>query len=146
VLGLAVDRLDLGTAAAFGGFTAIYGHALPYRRRAVVSAGVGLALTTAVLLGGLSGPHPAVLALALGLIAAAATAATAIWHIGPPGPLMAVLVGGSASTLGADPAVLQHAAITRAPTTAVQIARLPQIMPVPGAPAVTASSLDVALR
>jgi uncharacterized membrane protein YccC len=106
VLFLALDRLDLGTAAAFGGFTAIYGHALPYRRRAVVSAGVALALTTAVFLGGLSGPHPVVLAVVLGLLGAAATAATAIWHIGPPGPLMAVLVGGSASTLGADPSVL----------------------------------------
>jgi murein L,D-transpeptidase YcbB/YkuD len=51
-------------------------------------------------------------------------------------------------TLGADPAVLEHAAITRAPASAVQIARytLPQIMPVPGAPAATVTGLDVALR
>ena len=106
VLSLLLDRLDLGTAAAFGGFTAIYGHALPYRRRAVVSAGVGVVLTTAVALGGLTGPHPVALALVLGLLAAAATAATAIWRIGPPGPLIVVLVGGSASTLGAAPSVL----------------------------------------
>jgi len=50
VLALALDRLDLGTAAAFGGFTAVYGHALPYRRRAGVSAGVGAVLTSAVAL------------------------------------------------------------------------------------------------
>jgi uncharacterized membrane protein YccC len=103
---LPLDRPDLGTAAALGGFTAVYGHALPYRRRAVVSAGVALVLVVAVTLGGLAGPHPFVLALVLGGLAAAATAATAIWQIGPPGPLMAVLVGGSASALGAGPAVL----------------------------------------
>ncbi|WP_222269432.1 hypothetical protein [Modestobacter marinus] len=111
VLFLPLDRPDLGTAAALGGFTAIYGHALPYRRRAVVSAGVALVLVAAVALGGLAGPHPFVLAVVLGVLAATTTAATAIWQIGPPGPLMAVLVGGSASTLGADAgAVGQHVA------------------------------------
>jgi Fusaric acid resistance protein-like len=106
-----LDRADLGAAAALGGFTAVYGHALPYRRRAVVSAGVGVALVAAVALGGLAGPHPYVLALTLGLLGAAATAATAVWHVGPPGPLMAVLVGGSASALGASPDVVgQHVA------------------------------------
>src|SRR3954451_14825353 len=112
---LPLDRPDLGTAAALGGFTAVYGHALPYRRRAVVSAGVALVLVVAVTLGGLAAPHPFVLALVLGGLAAAATAATAIWQIGPPGPLMAVLVGGSASALGASPGQLgQHAAATAA--------------------------------
>jgi len=112
---LLLDRADLGAAAALGGFTAVYGHALPYRRRAVVSAGVGIALTVAVAVGGLAGPHPFLLALVLGLLGAAATAATAIWQIGPPGPLMAVLVGGSASALGASPGQLgQHAAATAA--------------------------------
>src|SRR3954464_9061585 len=63
---LLLDRADLGAAAALGGFTAVYGHALPYRRRAVVSAGVGLALTVAVAVGGLGGPHPVLLAPLLG--------------------------------------------------------------------------------
>lgn len=108
---VALGRPDLGAAAALGGFTAVYGHALPYRRRAVVSAGVGVALTAAGALGGWAGPHLQLLALTLGLLGAAATAATAVWHVGPPGPLMAVLVGGSASALGASPAVLgQHVA------------------------------------
>lgn len=51
-------------------------------------------------------------------------------------------------TLGADPAVLQQASITRAPASAVQIARhtLPQIMPVPGMPAAAAPTLGIALR
>ena len=106
VLFLLLHRPDLGTAAALAGFTAVYGHALPYRRRAVVSAAVGLVLVAAVALGGLAGPHPFLLALVLGVLGAAATAATAIWHIGPPGPLMAVLVGGSASTLGTDASLL----------------------------------------
>ncbi|MBB3676152.1 hypothetical protein FHX36_001887 [Modestobacter versicolor] len=106
-----LDRADLGAAAALGGFTAVYGHALPYRRRAAVSAGVALVLVAAVALGGLTGPHPFLLAAVLGLLAAGATAATAVWHVGPPGPLMAVLVGGSASALGASPAQLgQHVA------------------------------------
>jgi hypothetical protein len=105
-LGVALGHPDLGSAGALGGFTAIYGHALPYRRRAGVSAGVGLVLTCSVALGGLAGPYPYVLALVLGVLAAAATAATAIWRIGPPGPLMVVLVAGSASSLGAAAAAL----------------------------------------
>ncbi len=106
-----LGRADLGAAAALGGFTAVYGHALPYRRRSVVSAGVGAALATSVALGGLAGPHPFLLAAVLGLLGAAATAATAVWQIGPPGPLMAVLVGGSASALGSAPDLIgQHVA------------------------------------
>jgi hypothetical protein len=65
-----------------------------------VSAGVGAVLTGAVALGGLAGPYPFLLAVVLGALGAGATAATAVWQIGPPGPLMAVLVGGSASALG----------------------------------------------
>src|SRR3954454_4503184 len=62
-----LDRADLGAAAALGGFTAVYGHALPYRRRAVVSAAVGAVLTGAFALGGLTGPRPFLLAAVLGL-------------------------------------------------------------------------------
>src|SRR4051794_16122191 len=110
---VALGRPDLGAAAALGGFTAVYGHALPYRRRALVSAGVAVVLVSAVALGGIAGPYPFLLALVLGLLGAAATAATAVWHIGPPGPLMAVLVAGSASALGADAGLVgQHAAAT----------------------------------
>src|SRR4051794_37296359 len=108
---VALGRPDLGAAAALGGFTAVYGHALPYRRRAGVSAGVGVVLVSAVVLGGIAGPQPFLLAVVLGLLGAAATAATAVWQIGPPGPLMAVLVGGSASALGSSPGLLgQHVA------------------------------------
>src|SRR4051795_7076270 len=63
-----LGRADLGAAAALGGFTAVYGHALPYRRRSVVSAGVGAVLAAAVAVGGLAGPRPFLLAVVLGLL------------------------------------------------------------------------------
>ncbi|MGY1855520.1 FUSC family protein [Modestobacter sp. SYSU DS0290] len=111
VLFVLLDRPDLGSAAALGGFTAVYGHALPYRRRAAVSAGVGVALTATVGASSLAGPRPLLLAVVLGILVAAATAATAVWRIGPPGPLMIALAGGSASTLGDSPtAVAEHVA------------------------------------
>ncbi|MGX5658070.1 hypothetical protein ACWKWC_25080, partial [Geodermatophilus nigrescens] len=42
--GAALGRVDLGSAAALASFTAVYGHALPYRRRAGVVAAVGAVL------------------------------------------------------------------------------------------------------
>src|SRR3954453_7712863 len=102
-LGVALGRPDLGSAAGLAGFTAIYGHALPFRRRAVVVAGVGAALLAAFALGTLVGPHELLLAPVLGVLVTAAAAATAVWRIGPPGPLGVVLVGGGASALGAAP-------------------------------------------
>jgi hypothetical protein len=99
-VGVAAGRPDLGSAAGLAGFTAIYGHALPFRRRAVVVAGVGGGLLSAFALGALVGPHPLLLAPVLGALVAAAATATAVWRIGPPGPLGAVLVGGGASALG----------------------------------------------
>ncbi|MCW2699045.1 MAG: Membrane protein of unknown function [Blastococcus sp.] len=89
----------LGTAASLGALTAIYGHALPYRRRGLVVAGVGLALTLAAGLGALVGGHPVVLSLAAGAVAAAAGVASGVWRTGPPGPLGAMLVYGGSSAL-----------------------------------------------
>src|SRR3954464_962951 len=71
-LGVALGRADLGSAAGLAGFTAIYGHALPFRRRAVVVAGVGAGMLTAFALGTLVGPHALVLAPVLGLLVTAA--------------------------------------------------------------------------
>src|SRR3954468_1540766 len=102
-LGVALGRPDLGSAAGLAGFTAIYGHALPFRRRAVVVAGVGAALLAAFALGTLAGPHPLLLAPVLGVLVTAAAAATAVWRIGAPGPLRPGLVGGGASALGTTP-------------------------------------------
>src|SRR3954451_4031695 len=102
-LGVALGRPDLGSAAGLAGVTAIYGHALPFRRRAVVIAGVGAALFGAFALGTFVGPHALLLAPVLGVLVTAAAAATAVWRIGPPGPLGVVLVGGGASALGAAP-------------------------------------------
>ncbi|MCW2702781.1 MAG: Membrane protein of unknown function [Blastococcus sp.] len=103
LLGTWFDRPDLGAAAALGAFTAVYGHALPYRRRAIVVAGVGLALTVAAGLGALTGRHPVALSLVCGVLAAAAAVATGVWRIGPPGPLGIVLVCGGCSALGGQP-------------------------------------------
>jgi hypothetical protein len=111
-LGLALGQPGAGSAAALGGgFTAVYGHSLPYRRRAWISVGVAVAIVSSIALGGLAGGHALLLVLALGAVAAAATAATAVWRIGPPGALPPVLVAGSASALGNAPSVVgQHVA------------------------------------
>jgi uncharacterized membrane protein YccC len=103
VTGTSLDRPDLGAAAALSAFTAIYGHALPYRRRAIVVAGVGAALSLAGGLGALAGGRPVALALLLGVLAAAALAAVTIWRVGPPGAIGIVLVCGGSSALGASP-------------------------------------------
>jgi hypothetical protein len=103
VAGASLDRPDLGAAAALSAFTAVYGHALPYRRRAIVVAGVGATLSLAAGLGALTGPHPLPLALLLGVLSAAAAAAVALWRIGPPGALGIVLVCGGCSALGVAP-------------------------------------------
>src|SRR4051794_10662862 len=105
-VGLALGRPDLGSAAGLGGFTAIYGHPLPFRRPARGPAGVGAGLAVAGPAGALSGLPPVVLSLVCGLLAAAAAAATAVWRIGPPGPIGAILVGGGASALGTVPGEL----------------------------------------
>src|SRR3954447_11160521 len=75
-LGVALGRADLGSAAGLAGVTAIYGPALPFRRSAVVVAGVGVALLPAFALGTLVGPHELLLAPVLGLLVTAAAAAT----------------------------------------------------------------------
>src|SRR6185312_17039365 len=54
-------------------------------------------------LGALAGGHPVALAVLLGLLAAAATAAVTVWRVGPPGALGIVLVCGGSSALGAAP-------------------------------------------
>ncbi|WP_141137542.1 FUSC family protein [Blastococcus mobilis] len=103
IVGVSAGEPGLGAAGALGAFTAIYGHALPYRRRAVVVAGVALAMTVAAWLGALTGPHPVVLALVCGGLAAVATVATAVWRIGAPGPAGFVIVCGGSSALGTAP-------------------------------------------
>jgi hypothetical protein len=72
-------------------------------------------IVSSIGLGGLTGGHPLVLVVVLGAIAAVATAATAIWRIGPPGALSPIIVGGSASALGSAPDVVaQHVAAATA--------------------------------
>jgi hypothetical protein len=101
--GTLLDRPHLGAAGALGAFTAIYGHALPYRRRAIVVAGIGLVLTVAAGLGALTGPHPVALSFVSGGLAAGAAVAARVFRIGPPGPLGVLLVSGGTSALGTTP-------------------------------------------
>lgn len=102
-IGIALDQPGLGAAGALGAFTAIYGHALPYRRRAVVLAGVALGMTLSAWLGALTGHHSGTLSFVVGALAAAGTAGTAVWRIGPPGAVGFVIVGGGSSALGTTP-------------------------------------------
>src|SRR4051794_34808819 len=103
-----------------GGMTAIYGHALPFRPRAVALARIAAGLVAVSALGALAGPHPVTLALACGVMAAGAAVVTAIWRTGPPGPLGFMLVGGGSSALGANPA--QLAGHLLAPTAGAALA------------------------
>ncbi|MGY1623140.1 FUSC family protein [Geodermatophilus sp. SYSU D00965] len=113
-LGVAADRADLGSAAALAALTAVYGHALPYRRRAVVVAAVAGTLTLSGTLGALAGGHPVALSLLLGALAAAAAAVALLWRVGPPGPLGVVLVAGGSSALGTGAADLGPHALAAA--------------------------------
>src|SRR4051812_2206899 len=96
---VALGRPDLGAAAALGGFTAVYGHALPYRRRAGVSAGVGAVLVSAVVLGGIAGAHPFPLAPGPGPLGAAGPPGAAGLVLRAPGPP----VGGAGGRRGRGP-------------------------------------------
>ncbi|MGY1725413.1 FUSC family protein [Geodermatophilus sp. SYSU D01062] len=101
--GVALGRPDLGSAAGLASFTAVYGHALPYRRRAGVVAVVGVVLVASSAVGALAGGHPVALVLACAGLAAAAAAAGVVRRVGPPGPLGVVLVAGGSSALGTAP-------------------------------------------
>ncbi|MGY1651884.1 FUSC family protein [Geodermatophilus sp. SYSU D01119] len=101
--GAALGRVDLGSAAALASFTAVYGHALPHRRRAGVVAAVGAVLVASSALGALTAGHPVALVLGCAALAAAAAAAGVVWRVGPPGPLGVVLVAGGSSALGTAP-------------------------------------------
>jgi uncharacterized membrane protein YccC len=101
--GIALGRADLGSAAALAAFTSVYGHALPYRRRAVVVAGVGVALTVASTLGALAGGHPVVLALAAAAGATLAWAGCLLpWLWDPTGPERRALDAAGAAVAAAE--------------------------------------------
>ncbi|MGY1783634.1 FUSC family protein [Geodermatophilus sp. SYSU D00698] len=112
--GVVLGRPDLGSAAALASFTAVYGHALPYRRRAGVVAVVAVVLVAGSTLGALAGGHPVALVLACTAPAAAAAAASVVWRVGPPGPLGVVLVAGGSSALGTTPGGLGAHALAAA--------------------------------
>ncbi|GAA2718930.1 FUSC family protein [Streptomyces luteosporeus] len=96
---LAAGRLDLALYTAAGALCALYGHDLPYARRARALAGVVLGtlagVGTALTCSALTGSAP-VLVLGAALVAAAHRAACDASGIGPPGNVVLTFVTSSA--------------------------------------------------
>ena len=97
VVGVATGELATAATASLGGFTAVYGHGLPFRRRAGVVAGAGLAIVLASAATAAAAGSPLLLALVLGAVAGGAVLVTDRLRTGPPGALVVVLVAGTAA-------------------------------------------------
>ncbi|MDX6725923.1 MAG: hypothetical protein QOK49_728, partial [Baekduia sp.] len=80
----AAGQPQAAVVATQGGFAGIYAFGAPYRRRARVVAGLGLALAAAMGLGSLVAPHTWAVVLAGALLAAVAAAACLVLRVGPP--------------------------------------------------------------
>ncbi|MFJ7624952.1 FUSC family protein [Streptomyces sp. NPDC097595] len=96
---LALGRLDLVMYTMAGSLCALYGHNLPYARRAGTVAGVVLGMTaglgTALVLASLTG-STAVLIAAGALLAAGQKLLCDATRIGPPGPVIFTFVSSAA--------------------------------------------------
>ncbi|MFB6817065.1 FUSC family protein [Streptomyces sp. NPDC056347] len=95
----AVDRLDLVMYTMAGSLCALYGHSLPYARRARAVAGVvlGMVLGMAVALVAASLTGSATVLIAVGaLLAAAQKTLCDATRIGPPGPVIFTFVTSAA--------------------------------------------------
>ncbi|NED10227.1 FUSC family protein, partial [Streptomyces sp. SID9124] len=113
---LALGRLDLVMYTMAGSLCALYGHNLPYARRAGTVAGVVLGMTlglgTALVVASLTG-SAAVLVAVGALLAAGQKLLCDATRIGPPGPVIFTFVSSAAlfvpQTLGQVPG---HLALT----------------------------------
>ncbi|MYW28454.1 FUSC family protein, partial [Streptomyces sp. SID2119] len=96
---LALGRLDLVMYTMAGSLCALYGHGLPYARRARTVAGVVLSMAAglAAALVTASLTHSTAVLIAVGaLLAAAQKAACDAVRIGPPGPVILTFVSSAA--------------------------------------------------
>ncbi|MFI1223424.1 MULTISPECIES: FUSC family protein [unclassified Streptomyces] len=96
---LAVGRLDLVIYTMAGSLCALYGHGLPYARRAVAVAGVVLGMAAGLAVGlvtaSLTGSTAVLIAVGA-LLAAAQKALCDATRIGPPGPVIFTFVSSAA--------------------------------------------------
>ncbi len=94
LVGIAVDRIDLGLLACVGAFTVPYFSSLPRLERLRLRPIAGLVLVASAALGAVLGPHPAAAAFGLATVAIAVGLAVHGYRLGPPGPLFPVIVYG----------------------------------------------------
>lgn len=109
IVGIAVDRVDLGLLAAVGAFTVPYFSPLPRLERLRLRPLAGLVLIATAALGALLGPHRLLDAGGLIVVTTAIGLAVHGYRLGPPGPLFPILVYGMsahASAAGIAPATI----------------------------------------
>ncbi|WP_137755307.1 FUSC family protein [Agrococcus sp. SGAir0287] len=148
---LALDRLDLGIAAAFGAFASIYGGRRPTPTRWRMQAWMGALLTTTAALGALVGQMPwrTWLAIALvGVVAGLATWASDAQGWRPPGPFFLVFAAGACSAVPFALADVPLVPVVAASTAALAVAlgALEQVVLPTRAPAPPAPPRDPMLR
>ncbi len=101
--GVIAGHASYGMLASLGALSGLYGQHEPYRRRALLLAGVAAAIALAAIAGTVVAPSAVASVLVVGAIAALATFACLTLEIGPPREHMIVLVALMASTLPLDP-------------------------------------------
>jgi uncharacterized membrane protein YccC len=92
----------LGALASLGGMTALYASGIPYRRRARTLCAVGAGLAAAMGLGSVGGLSVPASAVAVAVVAVAATMLCRLAAIRPPAAYIFVLVSATATQLPAD--------------------------------------------
>jgi uncharacterized membrane protein YccC len=102
LLGWAFGDVSAGLLATLGAFTGLYGSGRPYWNRALVLAGIGLALTAAVSLGAWAHPLSWVTAPIVVAIAVLATFLCNALRTGPPGAYIVILVGAAGTALPSE--------------------------------------------
>lgn len=105
-----------GLMASLGAFTALYCARLSRRDRLLVLPLVGAGLVLAAIVGVVSSGNVWLIVIGLVVVAAAACVLTLGFGLGPPGPLMFVLVTGVTGHLAA-PAVLGGVEVDKLPLT-----------------------------
>ena len=127
IVGIALDRADLGLLAAVGAFTVPYFSSLPRLERLRLRPLAGLVLVATSALGTLLGPHR--LLDAVGLVAVTVIIGIAVhgYRLGPPGPLFPILVYGMSAhaTAAGVPAATVIGCVTAGCALAVVVSIAP---------------------